>query len=45
MRRVYDYIGPRLARRLVHPLLADAAYLLLKPFEWLGWEIVRRSVL
>ena len=34
-RRVYDRIGPVLAARLAHPLLADAAYLSLKPAEWL----------
>lgn len=34
-RRVYDTVGPWLARRLTHPLLADAAYLALKPAEWL----------
>lgn len=33
-RRVYDRIGPVLAARLAHPLLADAAYLSLKPAEW-----------
>ncbi len=33
-RRVYDRLGPRLASRLVHPLLADMAYLTLKPAEW-----------
>ncbi len=34
-RRAYDLIGPPLAAALVHPLLADAAYLSLKPAEWL----------
>jgi len=34
-RRVYDRIGPVLAARLVSPLLADGAYLSLKPAEWL----------
>ncbi len=34
-RQIYDLIGPKLAARLVHPLLADAAYLSLKPAEWL----------
>ena len=34
-RRVYDRIGPVLAGMLIHPLLADAAYLSLKPAEWL----------
>jgi hypothetical protein len=35
-RRAYDRIGPRLAAMLIHPLLADVAYLLLKPPEWLA---------
>ena len=33
MRGVYDIIGPVLARMLIHPVLADGAYLALKPFE------------
>jgi hypothetical protein len=35
VRRVYDTLGPYLARLLVHPVVADAAYLALKPLEWL----------
>jgi hypothetical protein len=34
-RWVYDRVGPLLAAALVHPVLADVAYLLLKPPEWL----------
>ncbi len=34
-RRFYDRIGPSLASSLVHPLLADMAYVTLKPAEWL----------
>ena len=34
MRAIYDAIGPWLARRLRHPLAADAGYLALKPCEW-----------
>ena len=34
LRRIYDWLGPKLACRLTPPLLADAAYLLLKPCEW-----------
>jgi len=52
-RTIYDRLGPRLAACLVHPLLADAAYMALKPAEWLcrlliamllpGWaDLVRR---
>ncbi len=33
-RTFYDRIGPRLASSLVHPLLADMAYVTLKPAEW-----------
>jgi len=33
-RRAYDTVGPPLATSLHHPLLADLAYLLLKPVEW-----------
>ena len=35
-RWAYDRIGPVLASALVHPVLADAAYLGLKPAEWLA---------
>ena len=41
LRRAYDALGSRLARRLRHPLLADAAYLLLKPLEWGSWAVLR----
>jgi hypothetical protein len=34
LRRMYDWIGEPLARRIQSPFLADAAYLLLKPLEW-----------
>ena len=34
LREFYDAVGPRLARRLKHPLAADVAYVLLKPAEW-----------
>jgi len=36
VRRIYNFIGPRLARRLKNPWAADAAYLALKPVEWLA---------
>jgi hypothetical protein len=35
LRWVYNWVGPRLARRIQQPWQADCAYLLLKPFEWL----------
>ena len=34
IRASYDRLGPIIARRIGHPLLADLAYLALKPFEW-----------
>jgi len=36
LRKTYDLIGKPLARMIRYPLLADAAYLSLKPFEWLA---------
>jgi len=33
-RAVYDRMGPRAAAMLVRPVLADAAYLAMKPAEW-----------
>ena len=35
LRKIYDVVGKRLARRIQNPYLADAAYLVLKPCEWL----------
>lgn len=35
LRTIYNHLGPRLARRLTNPYLADLAYLTLKPLEWL----------
>lgn len=34
LRFAYNRIGPPLAACIVHPILADIAYLLLKPAEW-----------
>jgi hypothetical protein len=34
-RSIYDRVGPTMAKTLIHPLLADAAYATLKPLEWL----------
>lgn len=41
-RRLYNNVGPHLARRLTNPWLADAAYLALKPCEWLAARLLRR---
>jgi Family of unknown function (DUF6688) len=47
VREVYDVAGRRLARRLTHPLLADLAWLALKPVElaaaMVTWLAVRDS--
>jgi hypothetical protein len=40
-RSKYDLVGKPLARRIQHPLLADLAYLLLKPFEWVAKFVLR----
>ncbi|MEE8453128.1 MAG: DUF6688 family protein [Thermoguttaceae bacterium] len=40
-RAIYDRIGPALAARLVHPWLADVAYLSLKPLEWSCCVVLR----
>lgn len=36
LRRIYNYIGPVLARRIDRPWKADIAFLTLKPVEWLA---------
>jgi hypothetical protein len=35
VRRLYNYIGPVIAKRIDSPLKADVVYCLLKPVEWL----------
>lgn len=44
LRRVYNRLGPRLARRLHSPWRADLAYCLLKPAEWLAAAGLRRLI-
>lgn len=41
LRVLYDVIGPRLSRCLVHPILADLAYLSFKPAELLFRFVLR----
>jgi hypothetical protein len=36
LRRLYDVLGKWLAARMSNPFIADAAYLLLKPAEWIS---------
>ena len=42
VRRAYDLVGPVLAATMIHPLLADLAYAVLKPVEWAGTWVMRR---
>jgi hypothetical protein len=42
-RRIYNCVGPAIARRINSPWLADAAYLALKPVEWVAALIVMSS--
>jgi hypothetical protein len=44
LRAIYDRIGPTMAAALVHPLLADLAYVLLKPAEWITLLLLRRTI-
>ncbi len=41
IRKVYDFIGPNLAKLLVNSFLADMAYMMLKPVEWLCRVILK----
>ena len=47
LRRIYNRIGPGLARRLCHPAAAAGAFLALKPAEWfvagLGYATTRAA--
>ena len=38
-RRIYNRVGPCVARRIRSPWLADGVYLLLKPLEWFAFLI------
>jgi hypothetical protein len=44
LRQIYDVIGKRLARSIQNPLLADTAYLLLKPWEWFAGLVLKTIV-
>ncbi len=44
LRKTYDVIGKPLARRIRNPFLADVAYLLLKPLEWLAGFVLTMVV-
>jgi hypothetical protein len=43
LRYIYNRIGPPLAACIVHPTIADLAYLLLKPAEWFARAFVNGS--
>jgi hypothetical protein len=43
-RRVYDAVGPTLARAIDCPLLADTSYAAIKPLEWLCRVLLRLLV-
>ena len=40
-RKVYDSAGRRMAKFIKFPLLADLAYLILKPIEWIVWGCLK----
>jgi hypothetical protein len=42
LRAVYDFLGPKLARRMRNPFAADLAYLALAPIEWTSTAVLRR---
>jgi hypothetical protein len=44
LRKMYDVVGKRLAKGIKYPLLADAAYLMLKPAEWMSFLTLRALV-
>jgi hypothetical protein len=44
LRRIYDVVGRSLACRIHNPFMADIAYLLLKPCEWLA-ELILKMII
>ena len=41
MRRLYDVLGKRLATYIQNPILADIAFILLLPVEWLSFFVLK----
>jgi hypothetical protein len=41
LRGIYDVLGKLLVRRIQNPFVADVAYLLLKPWEWLANSVLK----
>ncbi|MBK6795035.1 MAG: hypothetical protein IPG80_21380 [Anaerolineales bacterium] len=44
MRRLYDVLGKRLARYIQNPILADIAYLILLPVEWISFFVLKSII-
>jgi len=44
LRKVYNRVGPAVARRIQRPILADLMYVMLKPIELLAVVISGRNV-
>ncbi len=44
LRKVYDKLGKPLAHKIQNPFMADIAYLLLSPFEWLAGLILKKII-
>jgi hypothetical protein len=44
LRKCYDQLGKPLARSIKKPWVADVAYLILKPIEWISCFILRRLI-
>lgn len=40
-RKIYNRVGPIIARRISSPWLADLTFIALKPMEWLAWLCLR----
>lgn len=40
-RKIYDVVGKALAHRMTNPFVADVAYLLLKPVEWVAIVVLK----
>lgn len=41
MRRVYDVVGKRLALCIKNPILADIAFFILLPVEWISFFVLK----
>lgn len=41
IRRIYDVLGRKLAARIKNPILADVAFLILAPVEWISFFVLK----